>query len=68
MTLQDIKLSTYWTLLEEEFKPRANRIISVIDLWTNSKQGQLGLSEWITKVYNPSRIMSLQCCFQGKNY
>ena len=46
------KLDTYWTLLEEEFKPRANRILSVIDLWTNSKQGQLGLSEWITKVYN----------------
>ena len=45
-------LTTYWTLLEEEFKPRANRIISVIDLWTNSKQGSLGLSEWITKVYN----------------
>ena len=45
-------LDTYWTLLEEEFKPRANRIISVIDLWTNSKQGSLGLSEWITKVFN----------------
>ena len=36
------KLDTYWTLLEEEFKPRANRILSVIDLWTNSKQDQLG--------------------------
>ena len=24
----------------------------MIDLWTNSKQGQPGLSEWITKVYN----------------
>ena len=46
------KLSTYWTLLEEELKLRANRIISVIDLWTNSKQGKLGISEWITKVYN----------------
>ena len=45
-------LDTYWTLLAEEFKPRANRIISVIDLWTNSKQGSLGLSEWITKVFN----------------
>ena len=46
------KLTTYWTLLEEEFKPKANRIISIIDLWNNSKQGQMPLNEWITKVYN----------------
>ena len=46
------KLTTYWNLLDEEFKPKANRIISVIDLWTNSRQGQTPLSEWITKVYN----------------
>ena len=26
------KLATYWTLLEDEFKPKANRIISIIDL------------------------------------
>ena len=46
------KLATYWTLLEEEFRPKSNRILSVIDLWTNSKQGTRSLNEWITSVYN----------------
>ena len=46
------KLATYWTLLEELFKPKANKIISIIDLWTKFKQNSQGLTEWITKVYN----------------
>ena len=31
------KLKTYWNVLEEEFKPKANSIISISDLWTNCK-------------------------------
>ena len=30
-------ISTYWTLLEDEFKPKANKIISIIELWNKSK-------------------------------
>ena len=46
-------LNTYWELLEEEFKPKANKIISIIELWgKNSNQGSTPLNEWITKVYN----------------
>ena len=45
-------LNTCWELLEEEFKPKANKI-SIIELWgKNSNQGSTPLNEWITKVYN----------------
>ena len=30
------KLETYWSLLEEEFKPKGNKLISIIELWTQS--------------------------------
>ena len=48
------KLSAYWNLLEEEFKPKASKIISVVmELWSKqSTQNSLPLNEWITKVYN----------------
>ena len=49
-TLKNI--DTYWTLLEDEFKPKANKIISIIELWNKSKQGSASLNEWITCVYN----------------
>ena len=45
-------IDTYWTLLEEEFKLKANKIISIIELWNKSKQGSTSLNEWITHVYN----------------
>ena len=45
-------LDTYWTLLDDEFKPKANKIISIIELWNKSKQGSSSLNEWITRVYN----------------
>ena len=31
-------LNTYWNLLEEEFKPKENKIISILDLWQNQKK------------------------------
>ena len=46
------RLETYWKLLEEEFKPRGNKLISIIELWTQSKQGSKTLNEWLTYVYN----------------
>ena len=46
------KLETYWSLLEEEFKPKGNKLISIIELWTQSKQGTKTLNEWLTYVYN----------------
>ena len=45
-------IDTYWTLLEDEFKLKANKIISIIKLWNKSKQGSASLNEWITHVYN----------------
>ena len=45
-------LDTYWNLLEEEFKPKENKIILILDLWTKLKQNSTSLNEWIMKVYN----------------
>ena len=42
-------LQNYWNLLEAEFKPKGNKLLSVIELWTQSKQT---LNEWLTYVYN----------------
>ena len=46
------QIQTYWDLLEEEFKPKGNKLISIIELWTLSKQGNKTLNEWLTYVYN----------------
>ena len=46
------KVQTYWDLLEEEFKPKGNKLISIIELWTRSRQGNKTLNEWLTYVYN----------------
>ena len=46
------KLQTYWDLLDEEFKPKGNKLLSIIELWTHSKQGDKALNQWLTHVYN----------------
>ena len=46
------KVQTYWDLLDEEFKPKGNKLISIIELWTHSKQGDKPLNQWLTQVYN----------------
>ena len=46
------KLQTYWDLLDEEFKPKGNKLLSIIELWTRSKQGDKPLNQWLTQVYN----------------
>ena len=46
------KLQTYWDLLDEEFKPKGNKLLSIIELWTRCKQGDKALNQWLTHVYN----------------
>ena len=46
------KVQTYWDLLDEEFKPKGNKLLSIIELWTHSKQGDKSLNQWLTQVYN----------------
>ena len=47
------KLQTYYDLLEIECKPKANKMIPVMQLWSpKSQQHNLPLNEWITKVHN----------------
>ena len=38
-------LENYWHFLEAEFKPKGNKLLSVIELWTQSKQGSKTLNE-----------------------
>ena len=46
------KVQTYWDLLDEELKPKGNKLLSIIELWTRSKQGDKPLNQWLTQVYN----------------
>ena len=46
------RVQTYWDLLDEEFKPKGNKLLSIIELWTYSKQGDKPLNQWLTQVYN----------------
>ena len=46
------KVQTYWDLLDEEFKPKGNKLLSIIELWTHSKQGDKPLNQWLTQVYD----------------
>ena len=46
------KIQTYWDLLDEKFKPKGNKLLSIIELWTHSKQGDKPLNQWLTQVYN----------------
>ena len=46
------KIQTYWDLLDEEFKPKGNKLLSIIELWTRSKQGDKPLNLWLTQIYN----------------
>ena len=40
------KLETFWNLLDEELKPKGNKLLSVIEFWTRSKQGSKSLNKW----------------------
>ena len=38
-------LQTYWDLLDVECKPKGNKLLSIIELWTQSKQATKTLNE-----------------------
>ena len=46
-------IQTFWDLLEEELKPKGNRLISILELLSDkSKQGSKPLNDWLSYVYN----------------
>ena len=46
------KLQIYWDLLDEVFKTKGNKLLSIIELWTHSKQGDNTLNEWLTYIHS----------------
>ena len=55
-------LKNYWNLLEVEFKCKGNKLLSVIELCTGSKQAFQDL-KWVVHIcVQPCRIMSLWWC------
>ena len=50
--LSGYRVQTYCYLLDEEFKPKGNKLLSIIELWTHSKQGDKPLNQRLTRVYN----------------
>ena len=46
------RVQTYWDLLDEEFKPKGNKLLSIKELWTRSKPADKPLNQWLTQVYN----------------
>ena len=46
-------IQTYWDLLEEELKPKGNKLIFILELLSDkSKQGSKSLNDWLSYVYN----------------
>ena len=46
-------IQTFWDLLEQELKPKGNKLISILELLSDrSKQGSKPLNEWLSYVYN----------------
>ena len=46
-------MQTYWDLLEEELKPKGNKLLSILELLSDrSKQGSKPLNDWLSYVYN----------------
>ena len=44
---------TYWKLLDEELKPKGNKLISIQELFSpKARQGTRTFTEWLTYVYN----------------
>ena len=46
------KLETFWNLLHEELKLKGNKLLLVIEFWTQSKEWSKSLNEWLTYVHN----------------
>ena len=44
---------TYWKLLDDELKPKGNKLISIQELFSpKTRQGTRTFTEWLTYVYN----------------
>ena len=41
-------LETFWDLLDAELKPKVNKLLPIIELWTCSKQVSKPWNEWLT--------------------
>ena len=52
LILSGFILQNYWDLLYAELKPKGNKLLSIIELWTRSKQDSRTLNEWLTYIYN----------------
>ena len=45
-------IQTYWDLLEEELKPKGNKLLSILELLSDkSKQGSKPLIKWLSYVF-----------------
>ena len=44
--------ATYFTKLEEFFKPKQNTMMAIKDVWTNFQQGNEELNSWIARISN----------------
>ena len=58
------KVQTYWDLLDEEFKPKGNKLLSIIELWTRSKQGDKPLNHTSHKMQHGVRIEAVFASLQ----
>ena len=47
-----LQIQTYLDLLDTELKPKGNKLLSIIELWTQSKQASRTLNEWLTYIYS----------------
>ena len=55
-------MQTYWDLLEEELKPKGNKLIAILELLSDkSKQGSKSLNDWLSYVYNLVEMCIPKC-------
>ena len=48
--------ATYFTKLEEFFKPKQNTMMAIKDVWTNFQQGNEELNSWIARISNAVQL------------
>ena len=44
--------ATYFTKLDEFFKPKQNTLMAIREVWTNFQQGNEELNSWIARILN----------------
>ena len=49
---------TYFTKLDEFFKPKQNTLMAVREVWTNFQQGNEELNSWIARISNAIQLCS----------